>query len=67
MPWGADDAPGFSRRARTPKLRRLWAKVANSELMHHGDEGRAVRAANAAVHAVAPAPPKKPPVRIKRT
>jgi hypothetical protein len=36
--------------ADTTNRARMWAKVANQELADHGDEGRAVRAANAVVH-----------------
>lgn len=49
MPWEPDDASKKTKLAATPKLRRLWAKVANSELAEHGNEGVAVKAANGAV------------------
>lgn len=49
MPWSADDAREHTKKASTPKLRRLWAEVANRELAEHGDDARAIRAANAAV------------------
>lgn len=52
MPWSATDAPRHNKRADTPAKRALWAKVANEELARHGNDGRAIRAANAAVDRV---------------
>ena len=49
MPWSPDDAPRHTHKADTPHLQRLWAEVANAVLAETGDEGRAVRSANAAV------------------
>jgi hypothetical protein len=49
MPWQPDDAPRHTHKANTPHLCRLWAEVANNVLAETGNEGRAVRAANAAV------------------
>ena len=49
MPWTPEDAPRHTRKAATAHLCRLWAEVANSVLADTGDEGRAIRAANAAV------------------
>jgi uncharacterized protein (UPF0147 family) len=50
MPWTPDDGPKrHTRKANTPKKRRRWADVANNVLERTGDEGRAVRAANAVV------------------
>ena len=49
MPWTAKDAKRHTRKAATPKTKRQWAAVADSTLKRTGDEGRAVRAANAAV------------------
>lgn len=49
MPWTAADAKRHTHRADTDKKRRQWAAVANASLKEHGDEGRAIRAANAAV------------------
>lgn len=50
MPWAPGDAPSHTRAANTPKLRELWAKVANERLAAGADEGTAIREANAAVH-----------------
>ncbi len=49
MPWQPEDAPRHTHKADTPRLCRLWAEVANSVLAETGDDGHAVRAANAAV------------------
>lgn len=49
MPWKPKDAKRFTRKADTPKKRRMFAHVANSMLEGGGSEGAAVRAANAAV------------------
>lgn len=50
MPWSPSDGPArHTRKANTPKRRRQWAKVANNVLARTGDEGRAVRSANAVV------------------
>ena len=49
MPWEPEDAPRHTHKADTPHLCRLWAEVANNVLAETGNEGRAVRAGNAAV------------------
>lgn len=49
MPWSASDASGKTKKAKLPTAKRQWAHVANSVLASTGDEGRAVREANAAV------------------
>ena len=49
MPWTANDAAGKTKAADTPRRKRQWAKIANAVLAKTGDEGRAVREANAAV------------------
>jgi hypothetical protein len=49
MPWTADDAERHSHKAATPELKELWAKVANESLERDGDEGRAIREANAVI------------------
>lgn len=48
MPWTAKDASRFTKKARTPKSKRAFAHASNSVLRETGDEGRAVRAGNAA-------------------
>lgn len=49
MPWSAKDATRFTKKARSPKAKRQFSHVANSVLAQTGDEGRAIRSANAAV------------------
>ena len=48
-PWSSRDAKRHTKKASTPKKRRQFAHVANAVLEETADEGRAVRAANAAV------------------
>ena len=49
MPWTADDATAHTKKATSPEEKEKWAKIANSVLEETGDEGRAIRVANAAV------------------
>jgi hypothetical protein len=49
MPWTPSDAKRKTRKASTPKKQRQWRDVANGVLAKTGDEGRAVRSANAVV------------------
>ena len=49
MPWKAASAKRHTKKAKTPKKKRQWAKVANAVLKKSGDEGMAIRIANAAV------------------
>ena len=49
MPWTANDAQKHTHKATTLALQQLWAKVANDALERLGDEGRAIREANAIV------------------
>lgn len=49
MPWTPEDAERHTRKADTPELQRLWSEVANRVLEATGDEGRAIREANAVV------------------
>ena len=49
MQWTPDDAERHTHKATTPELKELWAKVANDCLERTGDEGRAIREANAVV------------------
>ena len=48
MPWQVADARSFTKKATTPKSKRAFAQAANSVLASTHDEGRAVRAGNAA-------------------
>jgi hypothetical protein len=49
MPWTPDDAERHTHKATTKPLKDLWAKVANEALERTGDEGRAIREANAVI------------------
>ena len=49
MPWDSRDATKFTKKAKSPKAKRQFAKVANKVLRETGDEGRAVRIASGAV------------------
>ena len=50
MPWVADDAPKYNSSTRRSRhLRQVWANAANAALKQYGDEGKAIRVANAAV------------------
>ncbi len=49
MPWTPKDATRFTKKADTPTAKRQFSEVANSVLKKTGDEGRAIRSANAAV------------------
>ena len=49
MPWTPNDAESHTHKATTSELKEHWAKVANESLERNGDEGRAVREANAVV------------------
>jgi len=53
MPWTQNDAERHTHKAATATLKELWAKVANESLERTGDEGRAIREANAVVEAEA--------------
>jgi hypothetical protein len=49
MPWTADDATRFTKRAGSESLRKLWAEVANGALKRGLSDGQAIREANAVV------------------
>lgn len=49
MPWTARDAPGKTKKAKSAKAKRQWSHVANSVLKKTGDDGRAIREANAVI------------------
>ena len=49
MPWTANDAERHTHKATSSALKELWAKVANESLERNGDEGRAIREANAVI------------------
>jgi uncharacterized protein YdaT len=49
LPWTAKSARRHTKKAKSPKAKRQWSKVANAVLKHGGSEGKAIRIANAAV------------------
>jgi hypothetical protein len=49
MPWTPNEAERHTHKATTRELQELWAKVANEALERTGNEGRAVREANAVI------------------
>ncbi len=59
MPYTPADARRHNKKAKTPRLQRMWAAVWNGEFERHGDEGRAFAAANAAIDRAAKGRRKK--------
>jgi hypothetical protein len=49
MPWKASGAKRHTAKAKSIAQKRKWAKTANAVLKESGDEGKAIRIANAAV------------------
>lgn len=49
MPWTPSDASRKTKKAKSPKAKRQWRDVANGVLKKTGNEGRAIREANAVV------------------
>lgn len=49
MPWQPSDAQGHTKKADTPEKQKRWAAIANAALADKGDEGYAIRVANAAI------------------
>lgn len=50
MPWTPNDGPArHTKKAKSPAAKKQWAAVANNVLSQSGDDGKAVRIANAAV------------------
>lgn len=49
MPWKPNAAGRHTKNAKSPADKRQWAATANAVLADSGDEGKAVRIANAAV------------------
>lgn len=49
MPWTPKDAKGKTKKAKSATAQRQWAHVANGVLKKTGNEGRAIREANAVV------------------
>jgi len=49
MPWTPASALKHTKKATTPKAKKVWAAAANAALKKSGDEGKAARVANSAV------------------
>ena len=50
MPWTPSSGPArHTKKAKSPAAKKQWSSVANKVLADSGDEGKAVRIANAAV------------------
>lgn len=49
MPWASKDATKHTKAAKSSGAKKQWSKAANSVLKQTGDEGKAIRIANAAV------------------
>jgi hypothetical protein len=49
MPWTPRDAISHTKKATTETAKRHWAEIANQVLEKTGDEGRAIREANAVI------------------
>jgi len=50
MPWTSKDATKHTKAAKSPGAKKQWAKTADAVLAKSGDEGKAIRIANAAVN-----------------
>lgn len=59
MPWGYGDASRHTKKASTPGAKQQWSTVANSVLHDSGDDGKAIRVANAAVKKRHVVPPRR--------
>lgn len=49
MPWKYKDAPKHTKQATSKSAKTKWARIANAVLSETGDEGKAIRIANASV------------------
>lgn len=49
MPWKPSDAPSKTKKAKTPKQRRMWRDIANSVLAKTGSDSDAIREANGVI------------------
>ena len=47
MPWESTDAKKHTKKADTPEKQKKWARIANNVLNTTGNEGQAIRIANA--------------------
>lgn len=49
MPWSSKDAQRFTKRATSPKKKKLWASTANAALKAGATDGEAIRKANGTI------------------
>lgn len=49
MPWTASQASAHTHKAKSPHAKAVWAKIATTTLQRTGNEGRAIREANAVI------------------
>jgi hypothetical protein len=49
MPWSPSDAERHTKKATSPAAKKQWSTVSNKILDETGDDGKAIRIANAAV------------------
>lgn len=49
MPWTAADATRHTKKAKTPKAKQQWEKIADKLLESGKDEGTAIRTANGVI------------------
>jgi hypothetical protein len=49
MPWTPDKSEAHTKKADSPKKKRMWADVANSALSRTGSDSTAIKEANAVV------------------
>lgn len=47
MPWTPDDATRHDKKIKSKSAKHAWASIANNVLRETGDEGKAIRIANA--------------------
>lgn len=66
MPWTPNQAKGHTHAASTPEKSALWAGTANGVLKDSGDEGKAIRVANAQVNGTINHHHKKPKSKLSK-
>jgi len=49
MPWRSKDVPAKTSKAKSAVAKKQWTSTANAVLAKSGDDGKAIRIANAAV------------------
>lgn len=49
MPWQAKDATKKTKKATSPKAKKQWAAIANSEKARGADDATAIKAANGVI------------------